>query len=215
MLIDGFVRRSGCDPQFHFTFACFYAFFRRIILCLAGTLEPRFGNHKETRTPLPDESMNLQIYANDILNFLKPVRVFESLCLRHPEPPTGGFGPFGPEVSGECLGECLQKSGCPRECLEVSWGPFGPWAPECPKGVPRVSPECQKGVRTHQRHSRDTFWTLWSPGPEAQDTPSDTPDFRGHSLGHSPGHFGPEGPEASCGGLGMSQVSAPWPGFAQ
>ena len=31
------------------------------------------------------------------------------------------------------------------------------------------------------------------------------PDFRGHSLGHSPGHFGPEGPEASCRGLGMSQ----------
>ena len=32
------------------------------------------------------------------------------------------------------------------------------------------------------------------------------PDFRGHSLGHSPGHFGPEGPEASCRESGMSQI---------
>ena len=78
---------------------------------------------------------------------------------------------------------------CPREC---------PWeCPECPKSVPRVSRECQKGVPdtlgTLLWHSgawgpkgpRDTFW----------DTPSNTPCFREHSLGHSPGHFGPEGPE--------------------
>ena len=31
----------------------------------------------------------------------------------------------------------------------MSWGPFGPRAAECPKGVPRVSPECP-----------DTFLTL-------------------------------------------------------
>ena len=103
---------------------------------------------------------------------------------------------------GECPRECPRKSGCPRECPgECLEGP------ECPKGVPRVSPEFHKGVRTLQRHSRDTFCTLWGPkGP--RDTPLDTlghPDFRGHSLGHSPGHFGPEGPEASCRGLGMSQ----------
>ena len=56
---------------------------------------------------------------------------------------------------------------------------FGPRAPECPKSVPRVPPECQKGVRTLQGHSRDTFWTLRCSGPEGP---------RGHPVGHSVGH---------------------------
>ena len=55
-------------------------------------------------------------------------------------------------------------------------------------------------------HSRDTFWTLWSPGAGGPPRHSlGHLDFRGHSVGHSPGHFGPEGPEASCRGPGMSQ----------
>ena len=33
-----------------------------------------------------------------------------------------------------------------QESLGVSLGPFAPLALECPKSVPRVSPECQKGV---------------------------------------------------------------------
>ena len=50
----------------------------------------------------------------------------------------------------------------------VSRGPSGPRAPECPKGVPRVSPEC--------------------PGHLV-----DTPDTLGTPFGHS-GARGPEGP---------------------
>ena len=73
---------------------------------------------------------------------------------------------------------------------------------ECPKSVPRVSLECQKVSRTLWGHSRDTFWTLRSPGPGG---PRRHPV--GHSLGHPPlsgtlsgtlrGHFGPEGPRDS------------------
>ena len=98
----------------------------------------------------------------------------------------------------------------------------GPWGPKCPGVSPRVSPkmggvrgsvrrsvqkvsrECPRSVPdtflTLRGHSRDTFWTLRSPGPEG---PREHPV--GHSLGHPPfsgtlsgtlrGHFGPEGPE--------------------
>ena len=59
-------------------------------------------------------------------------------------------------------------------------GPFGPRASERPKSVPRVSPECQKGVWTLPGHSRDTPGTLsghsggWGPkGPK--NTLRDTP----------------------------------------
>ena len=61
-------------------------------------------------------------------------------------------------------------------------GPFGPRAPS----VQKVSPECRKGVPdtpgTLSEHSRDTFWTLRSPGPKGPrdtpwDTPGDTPVF--------------------------------------
>ena len=79
----------------------------------------------------------------------------------------------------------------------VSRGPFWPRAPECPKTVPTVSPGCQEGVRTLRGHSRDTFWTLRSPGQEGPLTHA-----VGHSVGYPPfsgtpcrGHFGPKGPE--------------------
>ena len=92
----------------------------------------------------------------------------------------------------------------------VSRGPFRPRAPECPKSVPRVSPDCPG-------HLFDTPGTL--PGhlldtPEAGarrtlGTPPGHsvrhPDFRGHSIGHSRGHSGPEGPTDSCRGPTMSQ----------
>ena len=44
-----------------------------------------------------------------------------------------------------------------------------------------VSPECQKRCPGHSGKSRDTFWTLWSPGPEG---PRRHPVR--HSLGHPP-----------------------------
>ena len=135
-----------------------------------------------------------------------------SYFLRHPQTPTGGFGPFGPEVSRPGGSERVSpKIRVSEELSEgVSRGPLWPRPQECPKGVPRVSPECQKGVRTLRRHSRDTFWTLLGPGPQGPPRHSARhslghPDFWGHSLGHSGGHFGPEGPEAYCRGLGMSQ----------
>ena len=121
------------------------------------------------------------------------------LTLKLPRPPTGSFGPpWGPKCPGECLTECLRQSGCPRWCPEECVGGLtGPWS------VKRVS-------WTLWGHSRDTFWALWSPEPEGPPTQSPGhslghPDFRGHSVGHFPGHFGPEGPEASCKGSGMSQ----------
>ena len=49
------------------------------------------------------------------------------------------LGPFGPEVSRECPRRCPRKWGCQRECPK---GCPRPRAPECPKSVPRVSPEC-------------------------------------------------------------------------
>ena len=66
----------------------------------------------------------------------------------------------------------------------VSPGPFGPRAPECPKSVPRVSPECPG-------HLFDTLGTPFghsgAGGPKGPkdtpwDTPSDTPVF-GDTLG--------------------------------
>ena len=88
------------------------------------------------------------------------------------------------------VSRALRARSVPGVSLGVSLGPFEPRAPECPKSVPRVSPECQKGVPTLQGHSRDTFWTLRSPGPEG---PERTP--RGTPRGTLPGHSGPEGPE--------------------
>ena len=75
---------------------------------------------------------------------------------------------------------CCKSPGLLQESLGVSLEPFGPRAPKCPKSVPRVSPECQKGVRIPRGHSRDTFWTLRSPGPEGpqrhpEGHPEDTP----------------------------------------
>ena len=66
--------------------------------------------------------------------------------------------------------------------LQGSLGPFGPrlWG-----------------------HSRDTFWTLQSSGPEGtQRHPMGHsvghPRFRGHSRGHSPAHSGLKGPRDPC-----------------
>ena len=120
--------------------------------------------------------------------------------LENPRPATGVSRALRAR-SVECSRECPRKRGVSEGVSDgVSPGPFGPRTPECPKSDPRVSPECQRGVRTLRGHSRDTFWTLRSPGPEE---PWRHPV--GHSLGHPPfagtlsgtlrEHFGPKGPE--------------------
>ena len=81
--------------------------------------------------------------------------------------------------------------------------PFGPRAPECPKSVPRVSPECQKGVPDTPGTLSGHFGHSGARGPKGSgdtpsDTPSDTPHFWGHSRGHSGDTSGPKGPRDSC-----------------
>ena len=103
--------------------------------------------------------------------------------LRTPRPATGVSRALrGPKCPGECPQECPRKRGVSDGVSDgVSLGPFGPQAPECPKSVPRVSPECLGHLsQTLRGHSRDTFWTLRSPGPEG---PQRHP---GHSVGHPP-----------------------------
>ena len=88
----------------------------------------------------------------------------------------------------------------------VSQGPFGLGprvSKRCPESVFGVS----KGVRTLRRHSRDTFWTLWGPGPREPPRHSPEhflghPDFGEHSLGHSGDTPGPKGPKPPVGGWG-------------
>ena len=94
----------------------------------------------------------------------------------------------------------------PPGLLQESLGPFGPEVPrECPGSVPRgvsgalrapgsgVSKKCPRSVRdtflTLRGHSRDTFWTLWSPGPEGPQR---------HPEGHSRDTSGAKGPRDSC-----------------
>ena len=72
----------------------------------------------------------------------------------------------------------------------VHGGPSVPGLGECPKSSPKVSSECQEMSRTLRGHSRDTFWTLPSSGPEGPVRHS----LR-HPLGTLLGHFGPEEPE--------------------
>ena len=115
-----------------------------------------------------------------------------------PDQPEESFGPFGPEVSWRVSDGVSPKMGVSeRVSLGVSLGPFGPPGLQ---SVKKVSRECQKGVLTLWRHSRDTFLTLWSLGPfGARRHPVGHslghPLFRGHPVGHSLGHFGPEGPK--------------------
>ena len=78
-------------------------------------------------------------------------------------------GPSGPKCPGKCPRECPRKRGCQRECLQ---GPSGPGLQsvqkfKCPKSVPGV---VKKESRTLWGHSRDSFWTLQSPGPEGPRT---------------------------------------------
>ena len=72
----------------------------------------------------------------------------------------------------------------------------------CPESVKKK----KKTPETLSGHLLDTLQPGDRRAPRrSPDTLSDTPIFGDASLGDSPGHFGPEGPEASCRGLGMSQ----------
>ena len=88
----------------------------------------------------PSATMKRKIPGNFFCNhFATPPACYRSLS-----------GPFGPEVSRECLSGCL-------------WGPSGPGL----RSVQKVSRECSQSVRdtflTLWEHSRDTFWTPRSP----------------------------------------------------
>ena len=65
------------------------------------------------------------------------------------------------------VSRALRARSVPRVSDGVSLGPFGPRTPECPKSVPRVSPECPGHLfDTPGTLSGLYFWTLRSPGPE-------------------------------------------------
>ena len=134
----------------------------------------------------------------------------ELLRLRTPRPATRAFRAFrafrARGVPGSVPHGSVPKNGgspteCPMGCLQRL---FGPRAPEFPKSVLRVSPECQKGV---QGHSGDTLGTLRGhsrargrkgPGDTPWDTASETPS-------PSQRHSAPKGPKGSCS----------WPGSLQ
>ena len=90
---------------------------------------------------------------------------------------------------GTGVSRALRARSVPGVSLKMSLGPFGPRAPECPESVPRVSPECQKGVSDTPGHSQDTFWTLRSPRPESPQR---------HPEGHSWDTSGLKGPRDPC-----------------
>ena len=104
----------------------------------------------------------------------RPLKIyFYRHFLQRPRPATG-------------VSRALRPRGVPGVSFGVSLGPFAPLALECPKTVPRVSPECQKGVPDTPGTLSGHF--LDSPEPGARRAP-ETPR---KTL---PGHFGPEGPE--------------------
>ena len=131
---------------------------------------------KKRKSVLPKTDANFRLYLflrrqypeTETVIFRK---IFPKYC-KTPGLLQEPLGPFGPEVS--------------RSVVGVSLGSFGPRAPECPKSVPRVCPERQKGAPdapgTLSGHFLDT------PEPEAQRAPK-TP------RGTLPGHFLPKGPE--------------------
>ena len=79
------------------------------------------------------------------------------------------------------------------------WAPGSGVFKKCPESVPGVFKKC-----------RDTFWTLWSPGPKGpRRSPAEhslrRPPFSGTLSGTLRGHFGSEGPRDSCSRPGGSQ----------
>ena len=88
-----------------------------------------------------------------------------------------------PLFGGDFLGQILAAPSLPgafvysRGVFEgVSPAPFEPWAPECPRSVSTVSPECQKGVWETPKGVRDTPGTLFGhSGERGAKDPCSTP----------------------------------------
>ena len=94
-------------------------------------------------------------------------------------------GPSGPKCPRTVPENVPENAGCSRECpTGCPQGPSGPGLWECPESVPRVSPECQKGV--------PDFLDTPEPGvrraPETtRRTLPRTPPIFGDTLGDTPG----------------------------
>ena len=70
-----------------------------------------------------------------------------------PDQPEESFGPFGPEVSRRVSDRVSPKMGVSERVSHgLSPGPEGPRAPECQKGVPRVSNKCPDTPGTLSGH---------------------------------------------------------------
>ena len=79
------------------------------------------------------------------------------LAWESPDQPEESFGPFGPEVSRRVSDRVSPKTGVSEGVSHgASPGPFGPRAPECQKGVPRVSKRCPDTPGTVSGHLFDT-----------------------------------------------------------
>ena len=115
------------------------------------------------------------------------VKAHERCVLRKTRPPTRVFGPFGPEVPPEVPERVSPKSGM---CLGVFEGVLQ-----------------QKVSKSDLKVSKKTLFGHILGGPQGHFPRyfRAHPEFWRHSLGHSQGHFGPEGPEDSCRGLASSQ----------
>ena len=156
------LQRSSQSRQRHRTFGEAQRAVRQ--RCLRHELGASSSSCSQCRVKC-SPSLCLRVWRMSVSNL-------SALVLRHPQPPTAS-DPSGPKCPGECQRERPRKSGCPREC---------PWecrAPECPKGVPRVSPACQKV----SGHSGGTLGTPFGhSGARTPKGPRNTPP--GHSLGH-------------------------------
>ena len=119
--------------------------------------------------------------------------------LRSRRPATGcPSDPKDPSVPESVPESVPRKRGCPTECpTGCLWAPSGPG----PRSVQKASRECPRVSGTPLGHSRDTFWTLRSPGPAGPpETPRGTlrrtPPFSGTlsgTLSRTLGPFGLEG----------------------
>ena len=137
---------------------------------------------------------------------------FKALELRSRRPATGVSRAFRPRVSRGVSPRVSTKTGVSQSVPRNVPGTLRAPGSRVPK---KVSRECPQSVwntfLTLRRHSRDTCWTLWNPGPEGcRGHPVGHsvghPRFRGHSQGHSPGHSGPKAPRDPCSSSAGSQL---------
>ena len=141
--------------------------------------------HREKHTHTHTEERTRECCTYPLATYpVKKCRNSKSCFAKPPGLLQESLGPFGPEVSRECPSGCL-------------WCPSGPGL----RSVQKVSRECPRSVRdtflTLRGRSRDTFWTLRSPGSEGPQK---------HPEEHSRDTSGPKGPRDSCSTPGGSQI---------